>query len=82
MPDQRILHCSLTINQSMSFIHGGKSPVHVKKKYDPFVTHAVNDQDHRMNGYKTYRSIEIENKTNEDSFLYDWDKEKWIKVWI
>ena len=76
----RILHCSLTINSTHSFIHGGIAPKFQRRRYRPFYQYRSNKPGHRYNGYTSWTFDHIANKTAEQSYIYDWKRETWIKV--
>ena len=80
IPEPRILHCSLNVNKTHSFIHGGKVATFPDMKYDQFYIARGDIVKHRYNGYASWNYTWIENKTAENSYLYDWKKNYWIKV--
>ena len=77
--EPRVLHCSLTINATHSFIHGGFTPITPNKNYPVFYKDRSNNPGHRFNGYTSWTFDQIDNKT-ANSYMYDWKRKIWIRV--
>ncbi len=80
IPEPRILHCSITINETHSFVHGGKVASFPDREYGKFYLKRGNYVNHRYNNYASWTYTWIENKTAENSYIYDWERDAWKKV--
>ena len=75
MPDQRFRHCLVQINDSLSFLHGGKISENPEKTYSDLYK-----SEFHSNGAFRWKNVLIPNVTATDSYFYDWNAKKWIKV--
>ena len=75
LPEARILHCVVSINETLAFIHGGKISMNPNKIFKRFGRFKFYE-----GGYTIYNYPGIANKTADTSYLYDWSKQKWNKV--
>ena len=80
LPEARILHCLVMINETHAFLHGGRTPLEPFKIHKPQLfgrTIRIGSQ----NMYK-YNGRIIENVTASQSYLFSWNTKEWSKVTV
>ncbi len=76
LPQPRVLHCLLPINQTHFFLYGGKEAQFPEQYYRPAFF--------RIDRWKMYNKVwkfrGIANKTSIDNYIYNWESRQWTKV--
>lgn len=79
LPEPRVLHCMLPINQTHLFLHGGRKALFPNKNYAKNET-IFYEWDISKSNFKIWNFHGIHNESARDSFIFNWNANQWKKV--